>query len=332
MIRGTLLRRVKGIPFFEAAEMPIAREVPLPAEIIETNAGPRISEITDWRDLFNIIKVMPVAISGKAHGRIAGQWYKVIFPKRLKNPHVVATAEARAGAFITSEIPRATKPRLREILRARPPSLITIPKEAREKIKEIRLDWPTIEEMRVEARTKLQSGCNDMMKKHIGDWLVPPFLSTETFCRALSRSAFGEWLSGFWDKHVKSKFEDLKGGINETVDLVHKQLWDQIDKAKDALQRMQGDYATQMTDQINKVRDNIGNTIGDVHTEIFTQTNYVRDRVNNVTKDLYRMWGVPSGYILTPVHIRNVTSTGFEFQSYGNTTIHYIAIGIEEEE
>lgn len=330
MIRGTLLRRVKGIPFFEAAEMPIAREVPLPAEIIETNAGPRMAGITDWRDLFNVIKIMPVAISGKAHGRIAGQWYKVIFPKRLKNPHVVATAEARAGAFITSEIPRATKPRLREIPRARAPTLITIPKEVRGSIKEIRLDWLTEAEMDKFARDSILEKCQEKWPEGSGYLFFP--LSKHTFCWWLAQATLGKWLSGFWDKHVKSKFIDLKDGVNDTVDLLHEKLWGQIDKAKDSLQKMQGDYAIEMTDQINKVRDNIGATIGDVHNEIFTQTNYVRDRVNNVTKDLYRMWGVPSGYILTPVHIRNVTSAGFEFQSYGNTTVHYIAIGIEEEE
>lgn len=329
MLRGTILKRIRGIPFFEAAEMPIAIEVPLPAEIIETNAGPRIAEITDWRDLLNFMKLMPTVISGKAYGRIAGQWYKVIFPKRLKNPHVVVTSEARAGAFITSEIPRATKPRLREILRARPPSLITIPKETREKIKEIRLDWPSPQEMISDARAKLQEGCNRIIREKVGTHLTP-FLSTETFCKGITFASFGEWISGFWHTHVKQKFIDLKDGVNETVDLLHKKLWGQIDKAKDALQKMQGDYAIEMTDQINKVRDNIGATIGDVHNELYTQTNYTRDRINSVIKDLYRMWGVPSGYILSPIHIRNVTSTGFEFQSFGDCTIHYIAIGVEE--
>lgn len=331
MIRGTLLRRVKGIPFFEAAELPIAREIPLPAEIIETNAGPRMAGITDWRDLFNVIKVMPVAISGKAHGKIAGQWYKVVFPKRLNRPHVVATAEARAGAFITSEIPRATKPRLREILRARRPALITIPKEIRTKIEDIKLDWPSEDEMDKNARDKLVSICRTKWPEGSG-YILPPILSKHTFCWWLGEASLGKWIGNIWKEHIKPKTEALRVGVNETVHKTYDTLSGQIDKTKDALQKMQGDYAIEMTDQINKVRDSIGDTIGDVHTEIFTQTNYVRDRVNNVTKDLYRMWGVPSGYILTPIHIRNVTSTGFEFQSYGNTTVHYIAIGIEEEE
>ncbi len=331
MIRGTILKTIKSVPFFETAETPIADEIAIGADIKSITATPSFGDIRDIDELLDALRQMPVIVRGSAFGRIAGQWYTVTFPRRVDNPHVVCTAMARAGAFVSAEIARVPKPTKREIARATRPTLIDIPKEPRTEITPITLDWPSREEMVSEACATLDSGCNDMMKEHIGEWLVFPVLSTGTFCRALSRSSFGEWLSDFWDKHVKSKFTDLKDGVNETVDLVYNKLYGQIDKTTTAMQEnINRLYATETIDQINKVRDSIDLAIGDLHTATNAQVNYIRDRVNNVIKDLYRMWGVPGGYILTPVHIRNITNVGFEFQSYGTTTIHFIAIGTEE--
>ena len=42
---------------------------------------------------------------------------------------------------------------------------------------------------------------------------------------------------------------------------------------------------------------------------------------------LYDAWGVPRTMALTPLHVRNITSTGFEFQSYAKTTCYWLAVG-----
>lgn len=57
------------------------------------------------------------------------------------------------------------------------------------------------------------------------------------------------------------------------------------------------------------------------------QIDNVRDAVNLRINDLYQMWGLPTNMVPTPLHIRNVSDTGFEFQSYGNTTAYWFAIG-----
>jgi len=46
-----------------------------------------------------------------------------------------------------------------------------------------------------------------------------------------------------------------------------------------------------------------------------------------VIPSLYDAWGIPETMVLTPLHVRNVTATGFEFQSYGQTTCYWIAVG-----
>ena len=42
---------------------------------------------------------------------------------------------------------------------------------------------------------------------------------------------------------------------------------------------------------------------------------------------LYDAWGIPRTMVLTPLHVRNITSTGFEFQSYAKTTCYWLAVG-----
>lgn len=88
-------------------------------------------------------------------------------------------------------------------------------------------------------------------------------------------------------------------------------------------------------DAVNRALDNVtssvqtafNRTIDALNSKLPEQTNYLRDRINERLNDLYAMWGIPEGIVLTPVHIRNITSTGFEFLSLGKTTIHWIAVG-----
>jgi len=57
------------------------------------------------------------------------------------------------------------------------------------------------------------------------------------------------------------------------------------------------------------------------------QADRVEERVNQVLRDFYQMTGIPEGMLITPLHTRFVTKTGFEFLSLGNTTAWWIAIG-----
>jgi len=57
------------------------------------------------------------------------------------------------------------------------------------------------------------------------------------------------------------------------------------------------------------------------------QIDRVRDRVNMVIGDFYDMTGIRRGHVITPLHVRNVTSTSFEFLSLGKTTVWFIVIG-----
>jgi len=69
------------------------------------------------------------------------------------------------------------------------------------------------------------------------------------------------------------------------------------------------------------------NSIKSLDAKVDDLRNKVNDTFVSVIPALYNAWGIPTKMALTPLHIRNVSSTGFEFQSYGKTTCYYIAIG-----
>lgn len=77
----------------------------------------------------------------------------------------------------------------------------------------------------------------------------------------------------------------------------------------------------------DSIRDQLNLNIKEFNDKISAQMDIITDAVNARLNDLYNMWGVPSNSALTPLHLRNVDDTGFEFQSYGNTTAYFIVLG-----
>lgn len=80
-------------------------------------------------------------------------------------------------------------------------------------------------------------------------------------------------------------------------------------------------------DQIDYVQEKVNEVIEDFNTKVNEQVDKITSRVNKVLTDLYKMWGIPTDKALAPVHVRNVTNTGFEFLSLGKHKIYWIAIG-----
>jgi len=69
------------------------------------------------------------------------------------------------------------------------------------------------------------------------------------------------------------------------------------------------------------------NSLKSLDAKVDDLRNKVNDAFVAVIPALYDAWGIPRTMALTPLHVRNVSSAGFEFQSYGKTTCYYIAVG-----
>ena len=83
--------------------------------------------------------------------------------------------------------------------------------------------------------------------------------------------------------------------------------------------------------RINEIIDKTSDAVAKTRENIRQYVDNIRDSVNSglggILPALYVAWGIPSNMAVTPLHIRNVTSTGFEFQSFGRTTCHWICLG-----
>ena len=136
-------------------------------------------------------------------------------------------------------------------------------------------------------------------------------------------------ISGLCDG-LNDMVEKVERGLRRINELRDK-LATTLDQVKSSMQSMDAkvdDLRAKVNVAVDTLRKNV---ISGSNTAFSTMGTNVRSAVNSglakVLPGLYDAWGIPRTMALTPLHIRNVTSTGFEFQSYGKTTCYYIAIG-----
>jgi hypothetical protein len=142
---------------------------------------------------------------------------------------------------------------------------------------------------------------------------------------ALGRFQCGWAISGLCDglNKMVEKLETALIRLNEV-----------IDKVRDAFEKVRSSVES-VNAKIDDLRDKANEAVADLRAKVNTALDSLRintevsanDGLGRVIPSLYDAWGIPHVMALTPVHVRNVTSTGFEFQSFGDTTVYYIAIG-----
>jgi len=236
--------------------------------------------------------MIPVIIRGKAYGDVAGKWYRVSFSKTLGSPSVVAVGEARGG-----KIPSVAAPTIN----------ISAAEVASESIDiasvSVTVDIPTTKIPFINASFPALYSDIAWVQKQICDPV-----------NTIRNSVVD----------MQSKLNDAIGRINEGLAKASQVAKDLNNAINDGLKKTRDNAQNALNDGLKKSRDNTQRALGDTISN-------VRDSVNNglsqLIPNLYSAWGLPSTMIITPVHIRNVSSTGFEFQSFGKTTCYYIAIG-----
>lgn len=288
---------------------------------------------------------------GEAYGETAGEWYRVDFDRVLVNAKVVCVARARAGSLIKRNIPRIQLPDLGEIPQQPMQDLKDIPRFWLEWwwCTDCDFAWLSIpgvsrttcpscgggnieectlsrKECAKQATHKLywwgaKIGLGDWTWLEAGDWLditiagygivIPPWDVSFNWARNLVIAAF-EWVGTALGRVLWALWEVAQSQIDQ----VQASLWESLEDSYDVL-----------TAQVEKIRTFINEGIITEFNAVQDQVDEIQVRANEILDDLYDSWGVEKGTILTPVHVRNVNSSGFEFQSYGDTTIYYIAVG-----
>jgi hypothetical protein len=111
---------------------------------------------------------------------------------------------------------------------------------------------------------------------------------------------------------ISDKVMEEQNRVNQVIFRINDALKKIIDTVK-SLDAKVDDLRTKVDEAVDTLRLNAENS--------------VNDGLNRILPALYTLWGLPKTMAATPIHVRNVTSTGFEFQSLGKTTIWWIAIG-----
>jgi hypothetical protein len=277
-------------------------ETVLPAEVLSVN-GFKLPTLDTYRpeaigDFLKNFSSLPSFAYGKASGPAAGVWYAVKYPKAMVGAVPIAIGLGRPGSIASRTIGRVGDILLKTI----------------EPVRDIfgtEITRVTRDDFNSDAYCKVVAeGARDRVKQLAPPW--PLDIVWDFVCGNLVYYAFyaGWYVSGWvlnvlWDSFVQV----------------------QIDRVRDSINGVVGDANAVINARLIRIQEAFNSVIGDANTKINGQIGAIQDAVNLRLNDLYSMWGLPTNMAPTPLHIRNATSTGFQFQSYGNTTAYWFAIG-----
>lgn len=146
---------------------------------------------------------------------------------------------------------------------------------------------------------------------------------------SLGRFSCGWAISGLTDglNDLVETLESVLVRINQIIDDAYSAI-ENIRASLTSLNAKVDDLRAKVNDALASFRDNVQTPVNSALNTLRSNTeSAVNEGLAKVIPSLYDAWGIPRNMALTPLHIRNVTSTGFEFQSYGKTTCYYIGVG-----
>ena len=293
-IAETIMRPLKRA----GVQTPILDQIPIRARILSS------SEF-----VFPVaMGIIPVIARGKAYGELAGKWYRVVFPRPIRDASVVAIGEGREGEIPDVEAPTISVPK---VLVAIPAVSVKVASAKVPKVADIivpKIDLPAIPTSLgrfVDCGWAVAGMC---------DALNDMIVIIEKGLRRINdlRDKVATTLDNVKDsmEGIDDKVDDLRSKVNTALDDLRKNSQASIN---DGLKKLRANVQTGTDTALGKVGTNVSSA--------------VNSGLAKVLPGLYDAWGIPRTMALTPLHVRNLTSTGFEFQSYGKTTCHYIAVG-----
>jgi len=269
---------------------------------------------------------------GKSYGPTKGSWNRVSFEVAFTaEPSVVIIGLARTGKLITRAIDKVTTSTVAAPEKVPVSVISAVEKIAAEKIAKFeipRIGIGTADEVGKKVANAYNSEC----KNRLGDW---GFLNwaRDGICSVTWGIGYitGVWIHWLYTILVQPQIDQVRDTMNakisEQVDKINSALSSQVDKVKTRLDDLRNYTNVALSSQVDKINTRLSTLVNNINSANSSQVDKVIVRVNTVLADLYDTWGLPSGIIATPVHVRNVSTTGFEWQSYGETTVYWIAIG-----
>lgn len=241
-----------------------------------------------------------------------GKWHFTPFPEPyIGAASVSGMAFARPGTLPSRTIGRITVPRILAVKVPRPAEVLAQKIGSRE-IARIAIGDP---------RGTVANAFANEARNRLGDWGIFNWMKDIIASVAYGVGYItGAWLQWLWNLLVQPQVDRIRDSINAAIS-------DQTDRINSALSTFQTRINTSFSDQTDKINTAIGSNNDALNVALLGLTDSLTTRVNAVLEDFYRATGIPSGVLITPLHTRNVTPNGFEWQSYGNTKITWMAVG-----
>lgn len=294
-IRRRVAERISKVKKRAGLRTPILEEIPLAAEILERFELPK--------------GVIPAMARGKAYGETAGMWYRVRFPRPIYEPVVVCVGEARRGDIPRSKLVPSIPP-LEKLLDI--PAIEELKKVLKEKIPDLTFSW------KWEIHIPTADDFVALVKGFFGDW------SVFNWMRDAIAWAIGNFEYAIWDTLFRPRGLEK---MNELLETIRGRINERLRKIRSTFNTKLGD----IDDRLDTLRTRANDRLGKVGEGVDERFETLRIKTNDsfamLFPRLYDAWGLRRDMALTALHIRNVTSIGFEFQSYGSTTCYWIAVG-----
>lgn len=363
MLRQIIAERISGLKK-AGVKLPIISEVAIPAEIIkQCYVEPRLVSVPGIPDLGKLLGI-PSFAYGEAYGETAGQWYRVTYPKAISGAVPVCVARGRTGAITTKTIDKIATPKVPAPTKVSAPTVAKVSKVGAAKIgvseiprtelywwKCYTCEYPWMTITKTWTRCP-QCGSSDThgpwagtrawedglkfmywwgARKGLGDWGILNWARDliikcfEWLGLAMSRMLYTLW--GGVQNQIDYVRDKINSEIQRQVDMINAAFSTQMDRVDERIEQLRANVNSALSTQTDRINDRLSGLVDNINLANSTQMDRVIDRVNLRLNDLYEMWGIPSNMAVTPVHTRNETDSGFDFQSYGKTTIHFIAIG-----
>ena len=292
-------------------QTPILKQIPLRAEIISQE------ELTFPRVLGRI----PVIVRGKAYGEVAGRWYRVVFPRAIKDPGVAPVGVAR-----TTTLPRVPIPTIRITPVGKIPAIVS---KAVDKIPDVEFPVINITVPRIRWKIPTADDFINGIKQFLGDWGWAFNWIRDAIAWAYGNAQY--WGYSTFTKPWQEKMNVVLDNVYTSFDNTRKAINDRIKRINERFETMR----TRVNTGFGTLRGNTDTAVETLRKRANSRFETLRGNTESSVNTalgklfpaLYDAWGIPHNIALTPIHVRNVTSTGFEFQSYGKTTCYYIAVG-----
>jgi len=134
------------------------------------------------------------------------------------------------------------------------------------------------------------------------------------------------------NSNIDSTISSMNNDIESTIIKMNQDVEGQMQGLSDDTQSELVSMRDDIEGQINALSDDIEAALNEYNQNVTNAYNDItalaEQSLNESTNQVYEAIGAPAGQAISPVQIRNVDETGFEFLGYrGGLTIHWNAIG-----